>query len=171
MGTMSSHITSLTIVYSTVYSGADQRKHKDSASFAFVWGIHRWPVHSPHKWPVTRKMFPFDDVIVKIRSPGRDINLQYNQYWDGCWLIDAWHGPTFTKSYLQFISWQLGVLVQWLITIPVCTIDLTSLVIFHWCVKKVSALRPLVHTYIHIFIYYADDTYVYVCVRACECVL
>ena len=27
-------------------------------------GIHRWPVNSPHKWPVTQKMFPFDDVIV-----------------------------------------------------------------------------------------------------------
>ena len=64
MGTISSQITSLTIVYSTVYSGADQRKHQRSASLAFVWGIHRRPVNSPHKWPVTRKMFPFDDVIM-----------------------------------------------------------------------------------------------------------
>ena len=51
-------------VYSTVYSGADQSKHQSSASLAFVWGIHRGPVNSPHKWPVTRKMFPFDDVIM-----------------------------------------------------------------------------------------------------------
>ena len=51
MGAMASQITSLAIVHSTVYSGADQRKH-------------RWPVNSPHKWPVTRKMFPFDDVIM-----------------------------------------------------------------------------------------------------------
>ena len=50
-------ITNLTIVYSTVYSGADQSKHQNSASLAFVWGIHREPVDSPHKWPVTRKMF------------------------------------------------------------------------------------------------------------------
>ena len=64
MGTMTPQITSLTIVYSTVYSGADQRKHQSSASLAFVWGIHRAPVNSPHKWPVTRKMFPFDDVIM-----------------------------------------------------------------------------------------------------------
>ena len=64
MGTMASLITSLTIVYSTVYSGADQRKHQSSASLAFVWEIHRWPMNSPHKWPVTRKMFPFDDVIM-----------------------------------------------------------------------------------------------------------
>ena len=64
MGTIASQVTSLTIDYSTVYSGADQRKHKSSASLAFVWGIHRRPVNSPHKWPVTRKMFPFDDVIM-----------------------------------------------------------------------------------------------------------
>ena len=65
MGAMVSQITSITVVYSTVYSGADQRIHKSSASLAFVWGIHRWSVNSPHKWPVTRKMFPFDDVIMK----------------------------------------------------------------------------------------------------------
>ena len=64
MGAMASQITSLTIVYSTVYSGADKRKHQSSASLAFVWGIHRWAVNSPQKGPVTRKMLPFDDVII-----------------------------------------------------------------------------------------------------------
>ena len=64
MGAVASQITSLTIVYSSVYSDADQRKHQSSASLAFVRGIHRRPVNSPHKWPVTRKMFPFDDVIM-----------------------------------------------------------------------------------------------------------
>ena len=68
MGTMASQITSLTVVYSAVYSGADQRKHQSSASLAFVRGIHRWPVNSPHKGPVTRKMFPFDDDIMS--APG-----------------------------------------------------------------------------------------------------
>ena len=67
MGAMVSQITSLTIVYSTVYSDAEQRKHQSSASLAFVWGIHRGPVNSPHKWQVTRKMFPFHDVIMKIK--------------------------------------------------------------------------------------------------------
>ena len=66
MGTMVSQITSLTIVYSSVYSGADQRKHQRSASLAFLRGIHRWPVNSPHKWPVMRKMLPFDYVIMHI---------------------------------------------------------------------------------------------------------
>ena len=67
MGTIASQITSLTIVYSMVYSDADQRKQQSSASLAFVRGIRRGPVNSPHKWPVTRKMFPFDDVIMSIR--------------------------------------------------------------------------------------------------------
>ena len=66
MSAIASQITSLTIVYSTVYPGADQSKHESSASLAFVWGSHRGPVNSPHKWPVTRKMFPFDDVIMKV---------------------------------------------------------------------------------------------------------
>ena len=64
MSPMASQITSLGIVYSTVYSGADQRKHQSSASLTFVRRIHRGPVNSPHKRPVTRKMFPFDDVIM-----------------------------------------------------------------------------------------------------------
>ena len=66
MGGMASQITSLTIVYSTVYSGADQRKHQSSASLAFVCGIRRLSVNSPHKWPVTQKMVSFDDVIIQI---------------------------------------------------------------------------------------------------------
>ena len=41
MGATASQITSLTIVYSTVYSGVDQRKHQSSASLVFVRGIHR----------------------------------------------------------------------------------------------------------------------------------
>ena len=64
MCAIASLITSLTIVYSTVYSDADQRKHQSYASLAFMWWIHRGPVNSPHKWPVTRKIFPFDDVIM-----------------------------------------------------------------------------------------------------------
>ena len=65
MSTRVSQITSLIIVYSTIYSSADQRKHQSSASLAFVQGIHQWPVNSPHDGPVMWKMFPFDDVIMK----------------------------------------------------------------------------------------------------------
>ena len=64
MSTMASQITRLTIVYSTVYSDADQRKHQSSGSLAFVRWIHRWPVNFPHKGSVTRKMLPFDYVTI-----------------------------------------------------------------------------------------------------------
>ena len=63
MGSIASQITSITIVYSSVYSGADQRKHQSPASLAFARGIHRWPVNSPHKGPVTRKMSSWQHVI------------------------------------------------------------------------------------------------------------
>ena len=82
MGAIASQITSLTIVFSTVYLDTDQRKHQSSVSLAFVRGIHRRPVNFPHKWPVTRKMFPFDDVIILLapcdwnhRSPVDWVNL------------------------------------------------------------------------------------------------
>ena len=47
MTAMAYQTTSLTIVYTTDYSGADQRKHQSSVLLALVKGIHRWPVHSP----------------------------------------------------------------------------------------------------------------------------
>ena len=61
MSAMVSQFTSLIIVNSTVYTS---KKNQSSASMAFVWGIHRGPANSPHKWPVTRKMFPFDDHVI-----------------------------------------------------------------------------------------------------------
>ena len=66
MTTVASQITSLTIVYSIVYSGADQRIHQSSASLAFVRGIHwdRWIPRT--KGQLRGKMFPFDDVIMHI---------------------------------------------------------------------------------------------------------
>ena len=75
MDAMASQITIHTIVYSIVYSGADQRKHQSSASLAFVSEIHRWPVNSPHKGPVTRKMFPFDDVTMNVSGYYVDIRF------------------------------------------------------------------------------------------------
>ena len=71
MGAMASQITSLTIVYSTVYSDADHGKHQSPASLAFVRGIHRWPVNSLHKGQVARKKFPFDDVIMIYKNTPR----------------------------------------------------------------------------------------------------
>ena len=99
MGAIASQITSLTIVYATVYSDADQRKHQSSASLAFVRGIHRAPVNSPHKWPVTRKMFPFDDVIMKcfftvthILMLSGDICYDMGVHFWQCWQKVIWIG-------------------------------------------------------------------------------
>ena len=64
MSAMASQITGVSTVCSNVGLDVDKWKHQSSASLAFVRGIHRWPVNSPHKRPVTRKMFPFDDVII-----------------------------------------------------------------------------------------------------------
>ena len=100
MGTMASQITSLTIVYSTVSSGADLRKHQGSASLAFVRGIHRSQVNSPHKGPVTRKMFPFDDVIMSANStlPGQSF---CNRPWSMVLPTTCFAGPNLKDSFVD----------------------------------------------------------------------
>ena len=75
-----SPITSISIVCSAVCTGTDQRKHQSSASLAFVRGIHRWPVDSPHRGPVARKMFPFDDVIMNHDIPYAPQQYLYHFY-------------------------------------------------------------------------------------------
>ena len=89
MSSMASQITSFTIVYSTVYSGVDHRNHQRSASLVCVRGIHRWPVNSPHKGPVTRKMFPFDDVIML--STHQLVPLEYHESLLCCCTIASCH--------------------------------------------------------------------------------
>ena len=94
MSEMASQINSLTIVYSTVYSGTDQRKHQSSTSLAFVRGIHRWPVNSPHKWPVRWKIFPSAEVIMTLSHVAMaavkfDLNLS---------LIAMFMGPSWGPS-------------------------------------------------------------------------
>ena len=73
-----SQIIGASIVCSTACSGAYQRMHQSFASLAFVRGIHRWPVNSPHKGPVTRKMLPFDGVIMKLMT--LKFELQYKTF-------------------------------------------------------------------------------------------
>ena len=70
MSAMGYQITGLTIVSSAVCWGADQRKRQSSASLAFVRGIRRWSVVSPHKETVTRKTFSaivVENVSLKLR--------------------------------------------------------------------------------------------------------
>ena len=81
MNTIASQITGVSIVYSTVCSGADQRNYQSSTSLAFVRGIHRWPVNSPYKRPVTRKTYPFDDIIMNLELYF-DLGLEQGGCWD-----------------------------------------------------------------------------------------
>ena len=117
MGAMASQITSLTIVYSTIHSGTDERKHQSSASLAFVCGIHRWPVNCSHKWPVTQKMFPFDDVIMIFCNLSNDSACQICWYKKGIiWVNDGpvyWHiDPSRSldgfKLFPMLTSWWPG---------------------------------------------------------------
>ena len=101
MSAMASQITSLTIVYSTVYSGTDQRKHQNSASLVFVRGIHRWPVNSPHKGPVTRKMFPFDNVIMSFWYPNENLIHLYKSY-----LLKVYNPVSLNFSKRDLYDWS-----------------------------------------------------------------
>ena len=96
MNAMASRITGVSSVCSTVCSGADQRKHQSSASLTFVGGIHRWPVNSPHKWPVTRKIFPFMTYHGH-RTRHRSTGLAY----------------TLAKSYCQVAPYHPKVTLRW----------------------------------------------------------
>ena len=96
MSAMASQITSLAIVCSIVYLGANQRKLQSSASLPFVRGIHRWPVNSPHKRQVTRKMLPFYDVIM---ATGYRNWPRYGLRWSGlcCHSRHSTSGPAVAR--------------------------------------------------------------------------
>ena len=104
MGAMASQITGVSMVYSNVCSGADQRKHQSYTSLAFVRGIHRWPVNSPHKGPVTRKMFPLDDVLIFDHFTSR---RPYVTMICTFWCI---HAPWNVLNYLEYSQKPISVL-------------------------------------------------------------
>ena len=95
MSAMASQITSLAIVYSTVYLGADKTKHQSSAPLPFVREIHRWPVNYPHKGPVTRKMSPFDDVTMHLGRVVPYGDKAVSRYWLRYWFV-AWRHQVIT---------------------------------------------------------------------------
>ena len=114
MSAMASQITSLTSVYSSVYSGTDQRKHQSSASLAIVQGIHRSPVNSPHKGPVTRKMFPFGDgsshILVTRQGAKHIACTMLTCYWLTHWglvmnCVNIGSGNALSPGWHQAITW------------------------------------------------------------------
>ena len=119
MGTMASQITSLAIVYSTVYSVADQRKHQNSAPL----------VNSPHKWPVARKMFPFEDVIM----------LTYVWLWLSSCI------PSSSVDIISFSSPELSGFFQLFPLMPhICAADLGQYWLDNDPVKMIITLIPAI---------------------------
>ena len=161
MGAIASQITSLTIVYSTVYSNADQRKHQSSASLAFVWGIHRGPVNSPHKWPVTRKMFSFDDVIMRHTWAVKPQQPKLTVYrWCGILQITLsifctsrtvfQHSPTFPSCLrtlaLHTLSPHISLYNHVFFCLCLFMVILTFLGTFAWSIHSFcDFLRPNIH--------------------------
>ena len=96
---MASQITDVSIVHLIIRSGADQRKHQSSALVAFVRGIHRVSVNSPHKGPVTRKILLFDDVI--ILSDFRNTTCSITKWWTLDWLLYIVHGHKFLRVLFE----------------------------------------------------------------------
>ena len=140
MTTVASQITSLTVVYTIGYSGADQRKHQSSASLAIVQGIHRRPVNSPHKWPVTRKMFPFHDVIMKTLWTLHSMEIVPCQQTAGSATED------------QRISHQTSLRFsdQW-------RLSLSHICLTHWGREKIVAILPTIfQMHISCFMFHAS---------------
>ena len=104
---MASQITSVLIVYSTICSGEDERKHGSSASLAYVRGIHRWLVNSPHKGPVTQKMFPFDDAIMVPQASSGWLGTRL-----GCQRLSSWTNRILpglvTRDWCPHITVNMG---------------------------------------------------------------
>ena len=112
MSAVTSRISNLTIVYSTIYSRSDQRKHQSSASRAFVRGSHRWLVNTPHQGPVTWKMFPFDDVIVE------NISLWRQLYVPNCLAYGLEYDNTSIYPLRHFtVQHCIGPVFEWLLCI------------------------------------------------------
>ena len=97
MSSMASQISGLSTVCSAACSGADQRKHQSSASLAFVSGIHRWPVDSPHRASNTENDSVWwslhGDRISTYRSP---INHGNTGEWS--WDIQSVHSDSRLKT-------------------------------------------------------------------------
>ena len=140
MSVMASQITRLIIVYLTVHSSTDQRKHQSSTSLAFVWGIHRWPVNSPHKGPVTRKMFPFDDVIMDVVT---QLCLNFNSI--VCWKLVQADDKEIIKAKLY---WPSVLEIYWSVVSPFTTewVSNTWSVPYHDIIMKWRAVLLITMT-------------------------
>ena len=163
MSTIASQITSLTIVYSTVYSGLDQRKHQSSASLAFVRGIHRWPVNSPHKGPVRRKKFPFDDIIMyfvfmnSYETQMEKVSLHNARMTHTIVLLATVTPDVLARSVINRVLYNIKLLWNWLFMIHATHQDMDVFT----CLLSKQYISVLLSLSLSLFKY----MYVCVCVR------
>ena len=112
MGAMVSEITSLTIVFWTVYSGADQRKYQSSRVTGLCAGNSPVTGEFPHKRPVMRNIFPFDDVIMWFFYtneclPRAIVSLAHSHKTDSLtWLI-VFKYMLFENTFLKIITYNV----------------------------------------------------------------
>ena len=133
MSTIASQITSLTIVYSTVYSGADLRKYQGSASLAFL-VTSEFPAQRASN---TKKKFPFDDVIMLMGLVNTDISGYEGQLiWKGkfeMWSGDLQHKPAEMIMDRSLPETTTGIpLIEKRIVVKVCG----SIIYFEVNIKK-----------------------------------
>ena len=116
MNTMVSQITIVSILNLTVCSGPDQRNHQSSASLALVRGVHGWLVNSPHKGPVTRKWFPFDDVIMwmDIYKPQRTVVMMSKQGLSDHRVIIPWYVVDCSSTIHKYNMIRRSFMCAWL---------------------------------------------------------
>ena len=122
MSAMASQITGVSVVYSTVVSDADQRKHQSFASLAFVWGIHQWP----------RNMFPFGDVIMNCFQ----LRFTHSLMPHNMMVLYYCHLPYFHVANSTFV---LSFYINVVLTLSVCNTTYCSVCIFgNWCLTTMS---------------------------------
>ena len=155
MNAMASHITSVSIVCSIVCSGTDQRKNLSSASLAYVRGIHRRLLDSPHKGPVTRERFPFDDVImVHFFMPSASLCFKEQQCGSPC-LKDETVACCFPsllllychRSCLEWLKlWKIYILYIWWCNVldSIKTEKVHALFWMEYCLHYPSCLQACV---------------------------
>ena len=123
MSAIASQITGVSIVCKTVFfSGADQRKYQWSASLAFLMGIHRWPVNSPHKGPCSNvAMFPFDVVIMRTNRETTVVDKMFSPLWNVFIRITLLHEHLYTDCFTNVTTkptMQNGIFVDFISRYP-----------------------------------------------------
>ena len=141
MTTMASQITSLTVVYSTVYSDADQRKHQSSASLAFVWGLHRDRWIPRTKGQLRGKWFHLmTSLWTDVESDATYIKLALCSHW----LSSQWKCKMSSPNFIKSCNWK-GIFQRSFFVIKLIKRMFLKTNIYHSSAHKYSFCRQFLH--------------------------